>query len=368
MRKGNVLAIAVMAFALVAFLFVLDYSINPSGKWPWSVHTAKNTNAVVSTNTSVNTNLDLNANTVSNTNTSTNTNTVSTADWKTYTNETYKYSMKYPKTYSQILTPNGNVSVRFDKGKMNTADYQFLLFYVTTSSSDTSTAENSVYQWGKEGFSFTAPITTYHQNPRRVKLGKETFVVTDGDLGSSGIPEYLLFKNNLLYSITSYSGNHSQSSNRELIETMAFPDPTADWKTYTNTEYSYSLKYPQTYVIDQSGKTGVTLASSQNCLTQKKNLPDAFDQVVEISGCSFFSSSVQGNKITMGGKVNTVTKIDGRAAEKFINEDSTQAGSVLAQVEKGGQWFILQNAFHNSVKTETLSVFDQVLSTFTFTN
>lgn len=49
------LAIAVMAFALVAFLFVLDYSINPSGKWPWSIKTDS-----ITTNTAANTNLVIN--------------------------------------------------------------------------------------------------------------------------------------------------------------------------------------------------------------------------------------------------------------------------------------------------------------------
>ncbi len=44
MRRANVLPIAVMAFALVAFLFVLDYSMNSTGKWPWSVNAKKTAN------------------------------------------------------------------------------------------------------------------------------------------------------------------------------------------------------------------------------------------------------------------------------------------------------------------------------------
>jgi hypothetical protein len=257
MRKGNVLPIALMALAIVGFLLMVDYSIG-GGKWPWSTEntnkvTQKTTNttanANVYTNTTTNVNVSTNTNTPTNVNTSTNTNiaTSPTANWKTYTNETYKYSIKYPETYAKITTPNGDVSVRFDKGKMNTVGYQFLVINVITNTSDIGSAENSVYQWAKNGFSFTAPITAYHQNPRREKLGQETIVVTDGDLGSSGIPEYLLFKNNLLYSISSYSGNSSQATNRELIATMTFPDPTADWKTYTDTSFGYSFKYPPTY-------------------------------------------------------------------------------------------------------------------------
>lgn len=39
MRKGNVLPIAVMAFAIVALLFMMDYSLG-SQKWPWSLTSA----------------------------------------------------------------------------------------------------------------------------------------------------------------------------------------------------------------------------------------------------------------------------------------------------------------------------------------
>ncbi len=49
-RKGSVLPIAVMAFAIVAFLFVMDWAVNPHQRWPWSTTSAsKNTNIVACT-------------------------------------------------------------------------------------------------------------------------------------------------------------------------------------------------------------------------------------------------------------------------------------------------------------------------------
>jgi len=32
-----------------------------------------------------------------------------------------------------------------------------------------------------------------------------------------------------------------------VIEPTPTPDPTADWKTYTNSEYGYSIKYPTSF-------------------------------------------------------------------------------------------------------------------------
>lgn len=43
MQKGNVLIIAVMAFAIVAFLFIMDYSLG-KGKWPWTTNVSQISN------------------------------------------------------------------------------------------------------------------------------------------------------------------------------------------------------------------------------------------------------------------------------------------------------------------------------------
>jgi len=50
----------------------------------------------------------------------------------------------------------------------------------------------------------------------------------------------------------------------EAVATPA-PDPTADWKTYTNTEYGYSIKYPSDYVVAPVG-AGVGQLAEQNSI------------------------------------------------------------------------------------------------------
>ncbi len=108
MRKGNILPIAIMAFAIVAFLLMIDLSIgHKKAKAP-----SLNTNAAVNLNTVVNENIAVaNSNVTSNTNTvvagtntvtNKNTNTVvdPTADWLTYTNKEKSFSFKYPTTWT----------------------------------------------------------------------------------------------------------------------------------------------------------------------------------------------------------------------------------------------------------------------------
>lgn len=49
MRRGHVLPIAVMAFAIVALLFMITWSITPDLKWPWSTTEVTSTTNQVST-------------------------------------------------------------------------------------------------------------------------------------------------------------------------------------------------------------------------------------------------------------------------------------------------------------------------------
>lgn len=141
------------------------------------------------------------------------------AGWKTYTNETYNYSIKYPNEY----TPSGTAAnYRFDKGEPNVSGFNNIIISVITKK-DVNVPENQdLYTWGKQGFPTNATIAGTHQNPRKETLGMLTFLVTDGDLASSGIPEYFLFHNDILYLLTSYSGDSSQASNRQLISTFTF--------------------------------------------------------------------------------------------------------------------------------------------------
>src|ERR1043165_8258427 len=49
-RLGSILPIAVMAFAVVSFLFVITWAVMPNQKWPWStLVSTKNTNLVACT-------------------------------------------------------------------------------------------------------------------------------------------------------------------------------------------------------------------------------------------------------------------------------------------------------------------------------
>lgn len=135
MRQGSILStplvIATMAFAVVAFLFLIDTSMNPAGNSQLTNSPInQNNNSTACTqeaklcpdgsyvgrtgpncafapcpSTNRNTNFTTNTNSSINTNSSD-----PTAEWKTYTNATYGYSIKYPAVWI-VNSGNGQVTL-----------------------------------------------------------------------------------------------------------------------------------------------------------------------------------------------------------------------------------------------------------------
>jgi len=103
MSKPTALIVIIVIIIILGiggyFLFTQEQGTNTNN----TNITTTNTNQAVNTNTTSNTNLVTNANTNTVTNTTANTN-IDTSGWKTYENEEYGYTLKYPTnwTYEDI--------------------------------------------------------------------------------------------------------------------------------------------------------------------------------------------------------------------------------------------------------------------------
>ncbi|MFA6588089.1 MAG: hypothetical protein WCT08_03395 [Patescibacteria group bacterium] len=224
----------------------------------------ENTNAVVNTNTTVvngntnvtvNSNGNLNTNTVivnSNTNTvvNSNTNSDATAGWKTYTNAKQGYSVKYPSNWvTQVQNTNGgevaNGNITTFWSKPNYKDLipegtewvpTDTLYYFRVHYQDESSAANAV-------------------DPNTKKLSSEAITVG----GISGLKEayqgaygkwtvVYVTKNGIKYGLYLPDKTAEQQAHAStILSTFTFLDQTVGWKTYTNTEYGFSFKYPASW-------------------------------------------------------------------------------------------------------------------------
>lgn len=214
-------------------------------------NTSQNNNANVAvvnqTNSNANTNSATNTNQVVNNNASVNTNTAteSTAGWKTYTNSTFGYQMKYPADYSAKDASKGST---LSKGTLNGSPYYRVDVVVYETPITSGREGQDIYTWAKNGFPQDANVEKEHANLRQVTLGGITYWASDGDLGSTPIPDFMVFHDNKLFVLTDYrTVDKTVDTNLTIISTFKFTDPTATWKTYKNPTRGYSIKYPPTW-------------------------------------------------------------------------------------------------------------------------
>lgn len=291
------LVIATMAFAVVAFLFLIDTAINPDGtNQSTNQQINQNTNSVACTldakicpdgsavgRTGPNcefTECPTTTNTNSETNQSTNTNTTATevlpTNVKRFTSSnlgitfTYLTTAKdYKATVQEIgdkVYINTNVSTTnpitngqwvqvFSKDSSDTLTQaitkRFLsgistkdCFVTVQSRTNISKTQSAaIIDWPAALIDDTHPFGDNSKCPKEYqKTNGERYLLTD-----SQDPTKLLFFSIGQYAIQGWNDNYETTWQQTLRITEA--NPTAGWKTYTNSTYRYSFKYPPPWVI-----------------------------------------------------------------------------------------------------------------------
>lgn len=148
-------------------------------------------------------------------------------------------------------------------------------------------------------------------------------------------------------------------------------DETANWKTYANTKYSYQFKYPTNWSV--GGNEEAVL------LWNKPESGEGLDYHITMYPVSSIKNSVNitdpvGTQMEVGDKIfeEKISDIvvDGHPAAKFkvdvLPGSQTDAiPAILVKVKSNSGFIYLKLISFDAVDTQ---VFDQILSTFQFTN
>ncbi len=137
---------------------------------------------------------------------------------------------------------------------------------------------------------------------------------------------------------------------------LATPDPTADWKTYTNTKYGYSFKYSGEFELKNiSGESITVPQNTSGVYLVKKSYPDYANRVLEVQYLDIFVPPVgwtSANVVVGGQNAKRYMFVGGDATIKFdIYQVPLTSGGIEIMVNK-----------------QMLEDIDQILSTFKFTN
>ena len=148
-----------------------------------------------------------------------------------------------------------------------------------------------------------------------------------------------------------------------LLSPQPTIDPTANWKTYTNTTYGFSLKYPHDWKIlydaqpDPTGnptKHSVELGKDNSTLVSVTMLKsDQFQSFESLSGILNLPSGTA--IITSSSEIN----IDGSRA-LYVVQNNNREGVIFLDVDN--------NMITIEVDSENKIILNQILSTFKFAN
>ncbi len=153
----------------------------------------------------------------------------------------------------------------------------------------------------------------------------------------------------------------------------ATPDPTANWNTYTNTKYSYSLKYPTSYTpsINSSSSASFSLypeGYDNLSNTQKQSAPTiSFTTVLGISSPSAWINSLKAPGYSNVRNQISVS-VGGRQGIQYTF-NNTQAGNGQDETETVVQLdnrTILLINLNSSLNKSDINTYQQILSTFQF--
>lgn len=191
-----------------------------------------------------------------------------TADWKTYKNDEYGFEIKYP----PYLTA-GKLSENSVLGSVtNKVSGVFIGPLVLVLLNDKSTEAKAV-----EYFDYYYPIGPDNSG----KFNNNSVQIEYVFLKGEGGPAYYAFikNNNRSVFVDGYSkgyGGYDDKMNisdmesetiRKILYTFKFTDKkdeTTNWKTYTNTEYGFEIKYPSYFTLDESGRPDLGIHLKNN--------------------------------------------------------------------------------------------------------
>lgn len=181
---------------------------------------------------------------------------------------------------------------------------------------------------------------------------------------------------NVIYRLLGGGVGHSFPVARDSDQTTSptlTPDPTANWKTYTNTEFGFSFKYPKQLTISEKRskeeiKDFVIDGGTTNVIDYEYRFSTGkiVNGVEEVSGFSISIFPTSGKTIgqefsgenAMG--VIGVTPIDKRGADEAAHVTNIQANVVY---RKGNNFFEVGGLQVIGIPSD----FEQILSTFKFT-
>ena len=279
-------------------------------------------------------------------------------DWKTYTNATYGFSLNFSDEWIGYKT----------KTITSTADQVAMIQYYLPTSNQSAVADSEL--GGKYFYAFAVVIYT-PQQWAALQSSNEAMVT----LIKSGTSYVYTYVGSQLSPPSDIAAKTINIPN--VISTFKITDPTVGWKTYTNTTYGYSIKYPSTWFLyvdkNSTGEDRVYIESVQRG-NGGVNDSDYLDLDVakypSETKNTFIESDMNQAKETV-----TISGVSGTVSHLYNGNSTTDILDNDIFLPKNGYIYSLNTAWDNgadhgdaALLAANKQILADIVNTFQFTN
>lgn len=279
-----------------------------------------------------------------------------TANWKTYENKEGKFSIKIPLEW--------RVTERKGNGNSNSKEVSL-----------EGKEGNVALDWGSGFGGMCDP------NPETLQLSDRTVETCQHDINndteswSFSIGEGKV--NNIGYSNNAVANKPSPLNHDtilKILSTLKFTDTTANWKTYTKDEYGFEIKYDPSWL--KGDVDGPDYTKFQILSWNFFNNDKLYEQLKQTSGqknCTpslsfiIYKPEHKFDESFLGKSVET-KEIEGVPMKIYEHVENNCGYTYTGIIKlKNGNIFAVELGLITDKKA-IISIFDQILSTFKFTN
>lgn len=300
-----------------------------------------------------------------------------TADWTSYTNEEFGFTISYPSAYHIYLDHN---LINYDENKYERGDPNGVKIQIQKNNGgnlgyDLSTADGIkklVDELNADRVENDAPETSRSTPIISSPLG--VFQFKNKWLSGPGgeFSVYYAITNSDAHTVLVWNEQNDQETINKILSTFKQTptvQSTADWKTYTNTDYGYLIKYPSTWTVDSKakdrrGKTiPIFLAPGMN------NAPGDKMVGIQVNPTTNVSRIDSADYIKRNGNMIISTSpvvVGGVSTDKFII-NSNKEYDMRVYVEKNSETYSFELYNTTSSDKEYIDNFNLMLSSFQFT-
>jgi hypothetical protein len=133
------------------------------------------------------------------------------------------------------------------------------------------------------------------------------------------------------------------------------PDPTANWKTYTNQKYFYSFKYPQSYTVGQNGVNSPTPEMVENVVAYELNSTSIDAPAMSVSVVQKGGTTLQANAQAHFDKISNYVVAPNPTLPTYKSNSVVAALSKSTFLNKNAYTYTITGSYYDDLAAEGIS-------------